>query len=684
MRIDRWFSFLAATSVLLLFAFSSYGEEKPFITRWQGEAGKELVIPIIGKGYKLVIKKADATVLLTEPSVTVDIDTPYKYTPTEDGELLVEAGPENVEFIRTYYDGGGICEKTLLKVEQFGSVKWTTMNHAFAYCEKMQFAETIDAPDLSKVTDMSYMFAQCWEFNRPLEHWDVSNVTNMTCMLEGMNHFNQPLNNWKVSNVTDMSCMFYYSSAFNQPLDRWDVSNVTRMERMFADSRAFNQNLGTWKLNKCSQLGLQKCGMSVENYSNSLKGWAEQKDINENLILEVEPLHFNEEAKSARTKLVNKKHWAILGDVTDGGTLYSLGVGSVQLSSDNITSFQEALTNAGVLKKGKVSVELVDNKPVLKLDNAELVEPNKTFNTFMLKNERDEVTIQLQGVCSIEGLYYNCPIAVEKGVFAGRNADDKLLVKKGFVFLTSSIRNCAIEIDGNLAGNSKELEIDNAIVKAGTIQQYKSLTLKNCSILQPEGAYFDADKKCVIDKDGVLAENVVIGSRASGVTLPATQTVAKDSQYTLKATVLPENTVNKRLVWSSNNSEIASVDQSGLVTAKAGGKAKITVETEDGGFRATCEVEVAPPAAVEDTALASLSVAPNPFTTQVWIENPEGVAVRYELVNASGIVVRSEAFAATEVIVDTEALPAGLYFVRIEAKNGAKRVVKALRARRPW
>ena len=77
--------------------------------------------------------------------------------------------------------------------------------------------------------------------------------------------------------------------------------------------------------------------------------------------------------------------------------------------------------------------------------------------------------------------------------------------------------------------------------------------------------------------------------------------------------------------------------------------------------------------------LASLSVAPNPFTTQVWIENPEGVAVRYELVNASGLVVRSGAFSATEVIVDTEVLPAGVYFVRIETQNGAKRVEKVVK-----
>ena len=85
------------------------------------------------------------------------------------------------------------------------------------------------------------------------------------------------------------------------------------------------------------------------------------------------------------------------------------------------------------------------------------------------------------------------------------------------------------------------------------------------------------------------------------------------------------------------------------------------------------------PQAVEDAVLASLAVAPNLFTTQLRIENPEGVAVRYELVNAAGLVMRAGAFSATGAIVDTEALPAGLYFVRIEAQNGAKRVEKVFK-----
>lgn len=61
----------------------------------------------------------------------------------------------------------------------------------------------------------------------------------------------------------------------------------------------------------------------------------------------------------------------------------------------------------------------------------------------------------------------------------------------------------------------------------------------------------------------------------------------------LVATVLPEDAVNKTVVWSSDAEDVASVDAStGLVTALEAGTAKITATTEDGGYTASCAVTV--------------------------------------------------------------------------------------------
>ena len=84
------------------------------------------------------------------------------------------------------------------------------------------------------------------------------------------------------------------------------------------------------------------------------------------------------------------------------------------------------------------------------------------------------------------------------------------------------------------------------------------------------------------------------------------------------------------------------------------------------------------PGVVEDAALESMVVAPNPFTSQLRISNPEGVEARYELVNTIGGVVRDGALQGVETVLNTENLNAGVYLLRILSGTSSKtlRVVK--------
>ena len=61
---------------------------------------------------------------------------------------------------------------------------------------------------------------------------------------------------------------------------------------------------------------------------------------------------------------------------------------------------------------------------------------------------------------------------------------------------------------------------------------------------------------------------------------------------TLVATVLPSTAGNKSVTWSSNNNDIATVDQNGVVTGVANGTAIIIVSTEEGNKMATCTINV--------------------------------------------------------------------------------------------
>ena len=69
-------------------------------------------------------------------------------------------------------------------------------------------------------------------------------------------------------------------------------------------------------------------------------------------------------------------------------------------------------------------------------------------------------------------------------------------------------------------------------------------------------------------------------------------TLTEGEAETLTATVKPDNADNRKVTWSSDKTEVATVDGAGRVTAVKAGEAVVTVTTEDGGKTATCKVTV--------------------------------------------------------------------------------------------
>lgn len=73
----------------------------------------------------------------------------------------------------------------------------------------------------------------------------------------------------------------------------------------------------------------------------------------------------------------------------------------------------------------------------------------------------------------------------------------------------------------------------------------------------------------------------------------ATTSIAVGDDETLVATVEPANATVKTVTWSSDDSDVATVDSTGKVIGVAAGTATITVTTVDGDFTDECEVTVA-------------------------------------------------------------------------------------------
>jgi len=78
----------------------------------------------------------------------------------------------------------------------------------------------------------------------------------------------------------------------------------------------------------------------------------------------------------------------------------------------------------------------------------------------------------------------------------------------------------------------------------------------------------------------------------TGITLSETaKTIAVGEEFTLTATIEPTDATDKTVVWTSDDTEIATVD-GGKVIGVASGTTEIKATTRDGGKTATCTVTV--------------------------------------------------------------------------------------------
>lgn len=112
----------------------------------------------------------------------------------------------------------------------------------------------------------------------------------------------------------------------------------------------------------------------------------------------------------------------------------------------------------------------------------------------------------------------------------------------------------------------------------------------------------EGEAKITATLDGKTAECKVIVDYipVTSVTLNKTELSLRNGEtFQLQATILPDNATYKLLEWSSSDSDIVSVDSTGLVTVKRIGKEAITVKS--GSCSASCIITALPAGGNEGT-----------------------------------------------------------------------------------
>ena len=167
---------VTVTNLNTAFSQSSDGS---FVTTWQTtSAGETITIPVGNAGGSYTVRWGDGSV------TTHTSDATHTYAAAGNHTVRISG-----DFTRIDLANDPTNAKKLVSIDQWGDVRWESMNGAFYGASNMIYNAT-DAPDLSRVTDMSFMFGSASSFDGNLSGWDVSNVESMNGMFGGASKFN--------------------------------------------------------------------------------------------------------------------------------------------------------------------------------------------------------------------------------------------------------------------------------------------------------------------------------------------------------------------------------------------------------------------------------------------------------------------------------------------------------------
>ena len=151
-----------------------------FVTTWNTENvggfgssnNTSITIPTEGSGYSYQVDwNNDGDFLDSGEDIEHTGDATHDYGAGNGGEKTIRI---KGIFPRVYFNNTGDREK-ILSVDQWGTNQWVSMGRAFSGASNLAINAS-DTPDLSGVTDMSFMFSFATAFNQDIGGWD-------TCLL---------------------------------------------------------------------------------------------------------------------------------------------------------------------------------------------------------------------------------------------------------------------------------------------------------------------------------------------------------------------------------------------------------------------------------------------------------------------------------------------------------------------
>lgn len=133
----------------------------------------------------------------------------------------------------------------------------------------------------------------------------------------------------------------------------------------------------------------------------------------------------------------------------------------------------------------------------------------------------------------------------------------------------------------------------------------------------------------------------------------------------------PANADEKTVEWLSGNTDVATVSQTGLVTAVAAGTTTITVKSIDNpAISHSIDVTVNNPVGLEAIGSSNVKLYPNPASSSVTITSDKGISL-IEIYSISSVRLFAQTTSGeTSIVLSNLTLQKGVYFVKTFDLNG--------------
>lgn len=265
----------------------------PFITVWNTELGSstgpnQILLPLVAGSagnYNFIVDWGDGI----KERITSYGDAHKLHTYNSPGiyTVTITGLVENWNF--------AISESTkIIEIQNWGCFQ-PTGSPCFYGCSNLDVTAT-DSIDLSKTTSIAGLFRGCVNLvgNSSFANWDTAHIQLFG---SGNNGF-----------IRDCR-------KFNAPISGWNTSSATAYNEFAFGANVLDQNFGSYNMENATLIGnmLRDTNLSVENYSNTLIGWASQ-NLQPNLTLRSRRLRYNAEGQAARQYIINNFNWTFLED----------------------------------------------------------------------------------------------------------------------------------------------------------------------------------------------------------------------------------------------------------------------------------------------------------------------------------------------------------------------------------